>query len=80
MATYVFKFEGREHERKTVDLDSLEEARNAAVRYLGAYLSDHPGFADEGHWRVNVEDTLGQSLLHVIVATISARNAPAGSR
>lgn len=76
MATYVFSFEGREHERKTADFETLDEARNAAVRYLGKYLADHPGFADEGHWRVNVQDTMGQSLLHVIVATVTARNAP----
>lgn len=34
---YVFSFEGREHESKTVECSSLDEARNEAVRYLGIY-------------------------------------------
>jgi hypothetical protein len=70
---YVFSFEGREYESKTVECESLDEARNEAVRYLGAYLSRHPGFANEGHWRVNVENDRHQHLLHVIVATVTSR-------
>jgi hypothetical protein len=70
---YVFSFEGREHESKTVECSSLDEARNEAVRYLGIYLSQHPGFASEGHWRVNVENDRHQPLLHVIVATVTSR-------
>lgn len=70
---YVFSFEGREHESKTVECESLDEARNEAVRYLGSYLSQHPGFANEGHWRVNVENDRHQHLLHVIVATVTSR-------
>jgi hypothetical protein len=70
---YVISFEGREHESKTVECASLDEARNEAVRYLGTYLSRHPGFANEGHWRVNVENDMHQHLLHVIVATVASR-------
>lgn len=73
MAEYIFSFEGREHISKRVECGSLDEARNQAVRYLGTYLSEHPGFANEGHWRVNVENTAHQHLLHVIVATVSSR-------
>jgi hypothetical protein len=70
---YIFSFEGREHASKAVECASLDEARNEAVRYLGSYLSEHPGFANEGHWRVNVEDDKHHHLLHVIVATVSSR-------
>lgn len=70
---YVFSFEGQEYESKTIECESLEEARNEAVRYLGIYLSKHPGFASEGHWRVNVENDRHQHLLHVIVATVTSR-------
>jgi hypothetical protein len=75
MAKYIFSFEGREHVSKTVECNDIDEARNEAVRYLGQYLSEHPGFADEGHWRVNVSNEFHQDLLHVIVATVSSRHA-----
>jgi hypothetical protein len=75
MPKYIFSFEGREHESKTVEFDTLDEARNDAVRYLGAYLSQHPGFSNEGHWRVNVDNDRHQHLLHVIVATVPSRFA-----
>jgi len=70
---YIFSFEGREYGSISVECESLDEARNEAVRYLGQYLSRHPGFANEGHWRVNVENDRHQHLLHVIVATVSSR-------
>jgi hypothetical protein len=73
MPKYIFSFEGREQVAKTVEYDSIDEARNEAVRYLGTYLSEHPEFAGEGHWRVNVSNELRQELLHVIVATVSSR-------
>ena len=73
MPNYTFSFEGREHASKSTECETIDEARNEAVRYLGAYLSQHPGFADEGHWRVNVEDDSGHQLLHVIVATVDSR-------
>ncbi|RYE92639.1 MAG: hypothetical protein EOO77_46545 [Oxalobacteraceae bacterium] len=75
MSRYYFTFSGRERERFEVECKSVDEARNEAVRYLGQYLAEHPGFADEGHWRVNVEDSDGLELLHVIVATVAARAA-----
>jgi hypothetical protein len=74
MPRYVFRFEGREHESRAGDYENVDSARNEAVRYLGSYLSEHPGFANEGHWRVNVEDGSGTELLHVIVATVTARS------
>lgn len=74
MPKFVFRFEGREHESKAAEFESIDHARNEAVRYLGAYLVDHPGFANEGHWRVNVENDAGIDLLHVIVATVTVKS------
>lgn len=73
MALFFFKLAGPERDRVGREFDTVDEARNGAVRHLGAYLSDHPEFANEGHWRVDVEDEFGRSLLHVIVATVNAR-------
>jgi len=75
MSLYYFTFSGRERERFEIECESVDEARNEAVRYLGKYLAEHPGFADEGHWRVNVENCDGEELLHVIVATVTTRTA-----
>ncbi|USI72191.1 DUF6894 family protein [Sphingomonas morindae] len=77
MATYFISFEGREQDRRAIESESLDAARIEAVRTLGAYLAEHPGFAGEGHWRVHVEDALGQTLLHVIVATVTSRREAA---
>jgi len=73
MERYVFRLAGEGHQEVSVECESIDQARNEAVRYLGAYLADHPGFANEGHWRVNVENEFGQSYLHVIVATVTSR-------
>lgn len=43
--------------------------------FFGGYLLGHPGFADEGHWRVNVEDKTGRGLPDVIVTTVTSREA-----
>ena len=75
MRSYIFSFAGREKAYETFECNSLSDARNEAVRYLGAYLIDHPGFADDGHWRVNVEDEAHNELFHVIVATVTSRHA-----
>lgn len=75
MPSYIFSFAGREKAYKTFKCESLSHARNEAVKYLGAYLIDHPGFADDGHWRVNVEDEAHNELFHIIVATVTSRHA-----
>ena len=77
MPDYVFSFAGREQEARVETFRDIDAARTGAIRLLGNYLSDHPDFADVGHWRVDVANTMGQSLLHVIVATVADRNAPA---
>lgn len=75
MPFYIFSLAGRQRSYETVECASISDARNKAVKYLGAYLIDHPGFADDGHWRVNVEDEAHNELFHVIVATVTSRHA-----
>jgi hypothetical protein len=75
MNSYIFSLAGRDKVYETVECESLSDARNKAVKYLGAYLIEHPGFADDGHWRVNVEDQAHNELFHVIVATVTSRHA-----
>jgi len=75
MPSYICSFAGREKSYKRLECNSLSDARNEAVRYLGTYLIDHPGFADDGHWRVNVEDESHNELFHIIVATVTSRHA-----
>jgi hypothetical protein len=74
MNTYILSFAG-ENTYKTIECESLSDARNQAVKYLASYLIDHPGFANDGHWRVNVEDEAHNELFHVIVATVTSRHA-----
>jgi len=73
MPRFLYRLEGRDDMHRIVDCADLAAARVGAVRYLGAFLADHPDFAEEGHWRVNVEADGGDVLLHVIVATVTAR-------
>jgi len=75
MNTHIFSFAGEQKLYKTIECESLSDARNQAVKYLGSYLIDHPGFANDGHWRVNVEDEAHNELFHVIVATVTSRHA-----
>lgn len=74
MNTYIISFAG-ENIYETIERESLSDARNQAVKYLASYLIDHPGFANDGHWRVNVEDEAHNELFHVIVATVTSRHA-----
>ncbi|MBB3473183.1 DUF6894 family protein [Sphingomonas sp. BK345] len=76
MPLFYFQFAGRERDVIGVNCTDVAEARNEGVRQLGSYLSDHPGYAEEGHWRVTVEDSSRRPLLNVIVATVNVRGAP----
>lgn len=78
MPQYSIIFAGRESERTTIDCQDAAAARNQAVQRLGAYLSDHPGFAEEGHWRVMVEDHVGRTVATVIIATVTPRPSALG--
>lgn len=75
MAQFFISFSGRNERPKSVECADVEEARNEAIRSLGAYLAEHPGYADIGHWRVNVDDEAGKELLHVIVATVNVKGS-----
>ncbi len=74
MTDYFLRLAGPSRERVAIEAACLDDARNRAVQYLGKYLSDHPAFADEGHWRLAVEDASGTVLVHVIVATVTPRS------
>lgn len=73
MPRFTIVFAGRESEREAIDCHDLAAARNQAVQRLGRYLVEHPDYAEEGHWRVTVEDDLGRSAATVIVATVTPR-------
>lgn len=73
MAKFFFRLEVENPDLTEVECSSLEDLRGSAVRYLGAYLSDHPNFASEGHWRLVVENEHRQSCMHVIVAAVDDR-------
>ncbi|MDP1026897.1 hypothetical protein Q5H91_06710 [Sphingomonas sp. KR1UV-12] len=75
MTTFYLRLAGPARERTPIEAEDVAQARNEAVRYLGRYLSEHPDFADEGHWQLNIENETGQSLVHVIVATVIPRSA-----
>ncbi|MDR6788398.1 hypothetical protein J2Y58_001756 [Sphingomonas sp. BE138] len=78
MAQFTIIFAGRESDRATVECHDVAAARNQAVQRLGSYLAEHPGFAEEGHWRVHVEDHVGRTVATVIVATVSPRHSGLG--
>ena len=74
MAQFLIRFAGRERDSLSVDCADVGEARSMAVQQLGGYLLDNPGFAEAGHWRVEVEDDVGRIVATVIVATVSPRH------
>lgn len=76
MARFILKLRNSPQVAKSIECVDLGEARNEAVRYLGRYLSEHPGFADEGHWQLDIENGVGQSLVHIIVASVIPRSSP----
>ena len=76
MTRFILKLRNSPQAARSIDCVGLDEARNEAVRYLGRYLCEHPGFANEGHWQLDIENTVGQSLAHIIVATVIPRSSP----
>ncbi|KTT70612.1 DUF6894 family protein [Sphingomonas endophytica] len=73
MPHFYISFAGRERDRIGVECSDVAMARNIAVQRLGGYLADHPGFANEGHWRVTIDDEVGRTVATVIVATVTPR-------
>lgn len=78
MPQFTIVFAGRDSDRIIVDCRDLRAARNQAVQRLGGYLADYPEFAEEGHWRVFVEDHVGRTVATVIVATVTPRHSGLG--
>lgn len=70
---YSIRFAGREQDAVRVECPDINTARNLAIKQLGGYLIEHPGFADEGHWRVEIENEVGQTVSTIIVATVTPR-------
>ena len=77
MPRYLFNLAGAQADDRGVELADLDAARAEAVSFLGAYLADNPGYATQGHWRVEVTDGRGVVLLNVVVATV---DTPAARR
>lgn len=72
MPRFFISFDGADEGPQEADYASLDEARNAAIVLLGGYLQEHPEFAYNRHWRVDVRDHAQRLLAHVIVATVDA--------
>lgn len=76
MTRFFFQFAGRPRDTVGMTCIDLAEARTRAVQLLAERLAHQPTYAEEGHWRVTVEDDCRRPLLNVIVATVAARGAP----
>lgn len=76
MTRYVFRLKSTSEAPVDCQCEDITEAQVEAVRYLGRYLSEHPSFANEGHWQLDIENRMGQSLAQVIVATVIPRSSP----
>lgn len=74
MTKYYIRMDGPNRERIPADSQTLVDVKAEAVRHLGQVLMENPGFAEDGHWRMFVEDASGIQKLHVIVAMVAARS------
>lgn len=72
MPRFFIEFDGAEGGPVEAQYASAEEARNAAIVRLGGYLQEHPEFAYQRHWRVDIRDHAQHLVAHVIVATVNA--------
>jgi hypothetical protein len=76
MTRYVFRLKNTSEAPLDYECEDIAKAQAEAVRYLGRYLSENPSFANEGHWQLDIENGLGQSLAQIIVATVIPRSSP----
>jgi len=74
--TYFLRLDGPSRDRVPLEAEDLAQARALAVRYLGNVLAAEPGFVDEGHWRLLVEDGSGRPFFHIIIAMVPAPPPP----
>lgn len=72
MPRYFIAFDGSGQPDLERDFSSTDAARDAAVVLLGEYLQQHPEFAYNRHWRVDLKNHDRRLLLHVMVATVDA--------
>ena len=70
MSRFFFNLIGADPDDLGVELASAEEARSAAISFLGAHLADDPEYAQQGHWRVEVTEAAGRVLFSVVVAVV----------
>lgn len=76
MTRFVFRLKNTSEAPLDYECEDITEAQAEAVRYLGRYLTENPGFASEGHWALDVQNGVGQSLVQIIVATVIPRSSP----
>jgi hypothetical protein len=76
MTRFVFRLKNTSEAPLDYECEDITEAQAEAVRYLGRYLSKNPGFANEGHWQMDIENGVGQPLMQIIVATVIPRSSP----
>ena len=72
MPFFYIDLDGATKDEQGTEFATVDDARNAAIERLGAYLQRHPEFAYARHWRVDVRDSSMRLLLHVIVGTVVA--------
>jgi len=75
LANYYIRLDGPSAKRVRAAGETIANVKAEAVRHLGSVLVDNPGFAEDGHWRLFVEDEAGVQVLQVIVAMIAARGS-----
>ncbi len=77
MSRYFFNVVGEPDDASGAEFASFEQARIAAIGFLGAYLQKNPGYVREGHWRVDVIDESKTLLMKLVVAMVDVAAPPA---
>ena len=75
MPRFFFNLSGQTPDEQGAELADPVAARSEAVAFLGAYLADHPGYAWQGHWRVEVKGEGGEVVMNVMVAVVEGAEA-----
>lgn len=75
MSKYYIRVDGPASKRLEAVSETIADVKSEAVKHLGSILMENPGFVDDGHWRLFVEDEAGIQIMHIIVAMVAARGA-----